>query len=78
MSNCTTHVHIGIPAGHTAYQDLKAALADPDYVIEEAPFTDEIVDMRQVPRADIADLTASWLRRPCTSACRASNVQTVW
>jgi hypothetical protein len=36
---------------------LKNALADPDCVIEEAPFTVEIVDaMRQVPRADVPDM----------------------
>src|SRR5947208_15214412 len=41
----------------SAYHDLKNALADPDYVIEEVPFTMEIVDaMRQVPRADVPDM----------------------
>ena len=41
----------------SAYHELKIALADPDYVIEEAPFTVEIVDaMRQGPRADVPDM----------------------
>ena len=40
----------------SVYDDLKTALADSDYVIEEAPFTVEIVDvMRQIPRADVPD-----------------------
>ena len=40
-----------------AYADLKAAIADPDHVFKEAPFTVEIVDaMRQVPRADVPDM----------------------
>src|SRR6266567_5756185 len=41
----------------SVYDDLKAALADSDYVIAEAPFTVEIVDaMRQVPRAEVPDM----------------------
>ena len=40
-----------------AYADLRAAMADPDHVFKEAPFTVEIVDaMRQVPRADVPDM----------------------
>ncbi len=36
----------------SAYHDLKKALADPAYVIGEAPFTSEVIEcMRQVPRA---------------------------
>ncbi|MBZ5624490.1 MAG: hypothetical protein LAQ69_38195 [Acidobacteriia bacterium] len=41
----------------SAYDDLKIALSDPDYVIEEAPFTGEVVEaMRQVPRAEVPDM----------------------
>jgi PIN domain nuclease of toxin-antitoxin system len=73
----------------SAYQELKAALADPDYVIEEAPFTVEVVEtMRQVSRADVPDMpdrivaaTALHLRVPVISRdgrIRAANVRTVW
>lgn len=73
----------------SAYRELKNALADPDYVIEEAPFTVEIVDaMRQVPRADVPDLpdrivaaTGVYLGVPvisCDGRIRSSNVHTVW
>jgi PIN domain nuclease of toxin-antitoxin system len=41
----------------SAYDDLKAALADPEYVIEEVPFTGEVVEaMRRVARGDVPDL----------------------
>ena len=41
----------------SAYTDLKAALADPDQVFKEAPFTVEIVDsMCEVRRADVPDM----------------------
>jgi PIN domain nuclease of toxin-antitoxin system len=41
----------------SAYDDLKVALADPDYVLKEAPFTVEIVDtLLQVPRIDVPDI----------------------
>jgi PIN domain nuclease of toxin-antitoxin system len=73
----------------SAYRELKNALADPDYVIEEAPFTVEIVDaMRQVPRADVPDMpdrivaaTGVYLGVPvisCDGRIRSSNVHTVW
>jgi PIN domain nuclease of toxin-antitoxin system len=73
----------------SAYEDLRAALSDPEYVIEEAPFTAEVVEaMRQVPRAQVPDMpdrivaaTAAYLRVPVISRdCRikSSNVQTVW
>ena len=73
----------------SAYHELKNALADPDYVIEEAPFTVEIVDaMRQVPRADVPDMpdrlvaaTGVYLGVPVISydgRIRSSNVHTVW
>lgn len=73
----------------SAYQDLKDALADPDYVIEEAPFNAEIVDtMRQIPRADVPDMpdrivaaTAAYFGAPVISRdrrIRASSLQTIW
>jgi PIN domain nuclease of toxin-antitoxin system len=73
----------------SAYHELKNALADPDCVIEEAPFTVEIVDaMRQVPRADVPDMpdrivaaTGVYLGVPvisCDGRIRSSNVYTVW
>jgi len=73
----------------SAYHELKNALADPDYVIEEAPFTMEIVDaMRQVPRADVPDMpdrivaaTGVYLGVPvisCDGRIRSSSVHTVW
>jgi PIN domain nuclease of toxin-antitoxin system len=40
-----------------AYKDLKAALEDADHVFKEASLTGDIVDaMRQVPRAEVADM----------------------
>src|ERR1039458_4256945 len=72
-----------------AYADLKNALADPDHVLKEAPFTVEIVDaMRNVSRAAVPDMpdrivaaTAVYFGVPVLSRdgriC-ASNVQTVW
>jgi PIN domain nuclease of toxin-antitoxin system len=72
----------------SAYHDLKSALADTDYVIEEGPFTVEVVDaMRQISRADIPDMpdrivaaTAVYLGVPVISRdgrIRTSNVKTV-
>jgi PIN domain nuclease of toxin-antitoxin system len=73
----------------SAYDELRIALNDPDFVLEEAPFTGEVVEtMRQVPRVDIPDMpdrivaaTALYLGVPVISRdgrIRASNVQTVW
>ena len=73
----------------SAYEDLKAALADPGYVIEEAPFTADVVEaLRQVPRAEVPDMpdrivaaTAVYLRVPLISRdgrIQASNIHTVW
>ncbi len=73
----------------TAYEELKKALADHDYVIEEAPLTAEIVEaMRRVPRDAVPDMpdgivaaTAAYLGVPVIRRdrrIRASNVQTVW
>jgi PIN domain nuclease of toxin-antitoxin system len=73
----------------SAYEDLQAALSDPEYVLEEAPFTAEVVEaMRQVPRAQLPDMpdrivaaTAAFLRVPVISRdgrLKSSNVRTVW
>ena len=41
----------------SAYDELRKALDDPDCVLQEAPFTGEIVEtMRRVARADIPDM----------------------
>jgi PIN domain nuclease of toxin-antitoxin system len=73
----------------SAYLDLKKALADPEYVIAEAPFTAEIVAaMWQVPRAEVPDMpdriiaaTGVYLGVPVVSRdgrIRASKVRTLW
>ena len=41
----------------SAYEELRDALADPEYVIQEAPLTVGVVEaLRQVPRADVPDM----------------------
>ena len=73
----------------SAYDELRAALTDPSYVIQEAPFTAEVVDaMRRVPRADIPDMpdrivaaTGIFLAVPVISRdgrIRSSAIQTIW
>ena len=73
----------------SAYEDLQAALYDPEYVIEEAPFTAEVVEaMRQVARAQVPDMpdrivaaTAAYLQVPVISRdgrIKSSNLRTVW
>ena len=73
----------------SACEDLKNALADPEYVIEEAPFNGEIVDaMLKVPRAEVPDMpdrivaaTGMYFRVPVISRdgrIRASSVKTIW
>jgi len=73
----------------SAYEDLKNALADPEYVIEEAPFNGEIVEaMLKVPRADVPDMpdrivaaTGMHLGVPVISRdgrIRSSSVMTIW
>jgi PIN domain nuclease of toxin-antitoxin system len=73
----------------SAYDDLRNALADPDHVLQEAPFTVEIVDaMRQVSRAIVPDMpdriiaaTAVYFGVPVISRdrrIRSSMIQTVW
>lgn len=73
----------------SVYQDLRQALNDPAYVIEEVPFNGEIVEAtRLVPRDDVPDMpdrivaaTAVYFGVPVISRdgrIRASGVQTVW
>jgi PIN domain nuclease of toxin-antitoxin system len=48
----------------SAYDVLTRALSDPDFVLEEAPFTAEVVEaMREVPRVDIPDMPEPLCRR---------------
>ena len=71
------------------YLDLRAALADPEHVFKETPFTADVVEaMRRVPRSDVPDMpdrivaaTAIYLDGPVISRdgrIRASRVQTIW
>jgi PIN domain nuclease of toxin-antitoxin system len=73
----------------SAYEKLKQALADHEYVIEEAPFNAEIVEaLRRVPRADVPDMpdrivaaTGAYFGVPVISRdsrIRASGIRTVW
>jgi PIN domain nuclease of toxin-antitoxin system len=73
----------------SAFDDLSAALNNPNHIFDEAPFTAEVVAaMRLVSRADVPDMpdrivsaTAIFLGVPLLSRdgrIRASNVQTVW
>lgn len=73
----------------SAYEHLKNALADPDYVIEEGPFNGEIVEaMLKVPRADVPDMpdrivaaTGMHFGVPVISRdgrIRSSSVKTIW
>jgi PIN domain nuclease of toxin-antitoxin system len=73
----------------SAYADLKTALADPEYVIEEAPFNGEVVEaMLKVSRADVPDMpdrivaaTGIHLGVPVISRdgrIRSSSVNTIW
>jgi PIN domain nuclease of toxin-antitoxin system len=72
----------------SAYDELRTALNDPDFVLKEAPFTSEVVEVvRQVPRVDIPDMpdrivaaTALYFGVPVISRdgrIRGSNVPTV-
>ena len=73
----------------SAYEDLKSALADPAYVIDEAPFNGEIVEaMLKVSRAEVPDLpdrivaaTGIHFGVPVLSRdgrIRSSSVRTIW
>jgi len=71
------------------YKDVRAALADPEHVFKEAPFTSEVVEaMRMVPRDSVPDMpdrivaaTAVHFGVPVLSRdgnIRDSNVKTIW
>jgi PIN domain nuclease of toxin-antitoxin system len=73
----------------SAFEDLKAAIRNPNHVLDETPFTIGIMDaMRQIPREAVPDMpdrivsaTAVFLGVPLISRdghIRASNVQTIW
>ena len=73
----------------SAFDDLVAALRNPNHVLKEAPFTLDVVGaMRQVPRDAAPDMpdrivaaTAVYLGVPVISRdgqIRASFVQTIW
>ena len=72
-----------------AYTELAQALADPEHVFAEAPFTAAIVEaMRQVPRSEVPDLpdrivaaTGVYLGVPVISRdrlIRAARLNTIW
>jgi PIN domain nuclease of toxin-antitoxin system len=73
----------------SACEDLKNALGDPDYGIEESPFNGEIVEaMLKVSRADVPDMpdrivaaTGMYFGVPVISRdgrIRSSSVKTIW
>lgn len=73
----------------SAYTDLRAALRDPEHVLEEAAVTVEVIDaMLTVPRDEIPDMpdrivaaTALHFGVPAISRdgkIRSSKIQTVW
>lgn len=73
----------------SAYHELRAALADPEYVIEEVPFTGEVVEaLQRVPRSEVPDLpdrivaaTGVYFGVPVISRdgrIRTSCIQTIW
>jgi PIN domain nuclease of toxin-antitoxin system len=73
----------------SAFDDLRKALGNPNHVLEEGPFTADVVAaMRQIPRDAVPDMpdrivaaTALYLGVPVISRdgrIRASSVKTVW
>jgi len=73
----------------SAGEDLKNALADPEYAIEEGPFNGEIVEaMLSVSRSDVPDMpdrivaaTGMYFGVPVISRdgrIRSSSVKTIW
>jgi len=73
----------------SAFDDLRTALNNPNHVLEEAPFTADVVQvMRQIPRNAVPEMpdriiaaTAVFLGVPlisCDQRIRASAVQTIW
>jgi len=73
----------------TAFEDLRTALANPNHVLDEAPFTADVVEaMRRVSREDVPDMpdrivaaTAVYFGVPVITRdgrITISNVETVW
>jgi PIN domain nuclease of toxin-antitoxin system len=73
----------------SAFDDLRAALNNPNHVLEEASFTADVVQvMRQIPRNAVPEMpdriiaaTAVFLGVPlisCDQRIRASAVKTIW
>jgi PIN domain nuclease of toxin-antitoxin system len=73
----------------SAFYDLRTALSNPNHLLEEAPFTAEVVEtMRQISRDAVPDMpdrivsaTAVFRGVPLISRdgrIRASDVKTVW
>ena len=72
-----------------ALEDLRKALGNPNHVLQETPFTGDVVEaMGQISRAEIPDMpdrivaaTALYLGVPVISRdekIRGSSIQTVW
>jgi len=72
-----------------AYTDLRKALGNPNHVLEEAPFTMEVVEaMQRVARSEVPDVpdrivaaTAVYLCVPVISRhrrIRSADLRTVW
>jgi hypothetical protein len=73
----------------STYAGLTRALADPNHVFKEAPFTAEVAEaLIEVPREEVPDMpdrivaaTAIYLRVPALSRdgrIRTSSIQTIW
>lgn len=73
----------------SVFDELSAALGNPNHILEEAPFTADVVDaMRRITRSAVPDTpdrivsaTAIFLGVPLITrdrAIRASDVPTVW
>ncbi len=73
----------------SAFTNLRSALSNPNHILDEAPFTAEVVHaMRSVPRDSVPDMpdrivaaTALYFGVPVISRdarIRASTIQTVW
>jgi PIN domain nuclease of toxin-antitoxin system len=73
----------------SAFDDLRAAISNPNHVLKEAPFTADGADaMRRIPRDEVPDMpdrnvsaTAVLLRVPLITRdgrIRTSSMQTIW
>jgi PIN domain nuclease of toxin-antitoxin system len=73
----------------SAFDDLRKALANPNHVLEEAPFTGDVVEaMRVVSRVEVPDMpdrivaaTAIYSGVPVITRdgrIRAANIESIW